>query len=246
MMSLVRARNQGAPAMATASDPVVIVSAARTPLGRFMGDLSPFSAHKLGSHVIGAALERAKLSPERIDEVFMGCVLPAGQGQAPARQAAKGAGLPDATGATTVDKVCGSGMKATMLAHDLILAGSAEIVVAGGMESMSNAPYLLAKARGGYRVGHDRLIDHMLLDGLEDAYEGGRSMGDFGEATAQAYQFTRADQDAYAAQTLTRAQKAIAEGAFAAEIAPVKIAAKGGDSLVADDENPPKVSRDKI
>ncbi|HWN77666.1 MAG TPA: acetyl-CoA C-acetyltransferase, partial [Bradyrhizobium sp.] len=142
--------------MAAASDPVVIVSAARTPLGRFMGDLSPFSAHKLGSHVIGAALERAKLAPERIDEVFMGCVLPAGQGQAPARQAARGAKLPDATGATTINKVCGSGMKATMLAHDIINAGSAGIVVSGGMESMTNAPYLLAKARAGYRAGHDR------------------------------------------------------------------------------------------
>jgi acetyl-CoA C-acetyltransferase len=228
------------------TDPIVIVSAVRTPLGRFLGELAGLSAPALGSHVIRAALDRAKLSPERVDEALMGCVLPAGQGQAPARQAARGAGLPDATGATTINKVCGSGMKATMLAHDLILAGSAEIVLAGGMESMSNAPYLLAKARGGYRVGHDRLIDHMLLDGLEDAYEGGRSMGDFGEATAQAYQFTRADQDAYAAQTLTRAQKAIAEGAFAAEIAPVKIAAKGGDRLIADDENPPKVSRDKI
>src|SRR5665213_266772 len=184
--------------MATASDPVVIVSAARTPLGRFMGDLSSFSAHKLGSHVISAAVERARLAAERVDEVLFGCVLPAGQGQAPARQAARGAGLPDATGATTINKVCGSGMKATMLAHDLILAGSAEIVVAGGMESMSNAPYLLAKARAGYRIGHDRVIDHMMLDGLEDAYEVGRSMGDFGESTAEAYQFSRKDQDTYA------------------------------------------------
>ena len=165
--------------MATASDPVVIVSAARTPLGRFMGDLSSFSAHKLGSHVIGAALERAKLAPERIDEVFMGCVLPAGQGQAPARQAARGAELPDATGATTINKVCGSGMKATMLAHDIIKAGSADIVVSGGMESMTNAPYLLAKARGGYRAGHDRIIDHMMMDGLEDAYEVGPLDGRF-------------------------------------------------------------------
>ena len=153
--------------------------------------------------MIGAAVERAKLAPERIDEVFMGCVLPAGQGQAPARQAARGAKLPDATGATTVNKVCGSGMKATMLAHDIIHAGSADIVVSGGMESMTNAPYLLAKARGGYRAGHDRIIDHMMMDGLEDAYEAGRSMGDFGEATAEAYQFTRADQDAYAMETLT-------------------------------------------
>src|SRR5450755_1084811 len=197
--------------MATVSDPVVIVSAARTPLGRFMGDLSSFSAHQLGSQVIGAAVERARLSPDRIDEVFMGCVLPAGQGQAPARQAARGAKLPDATGATTINKVCGSGMKATMLAHDIIQAGSAEIVLSGGMESMTNAPYLLAKARGGYRVGHDRLIDHMMLDGLEDAYEGGRSMGDFGEATAQAYQFSRAEQDSYAVQSLTRAKHAIDE-----------------------------------
>ena len=188
------------------ADPIVIVAAARTPLGRFLGELGGLSAPALGAHVIRAALERARLAPERVDEALMGCVLPAGQGQAPARQAAKGAGLPDATGATTVNKVCGSGMKATMLAHDLILAGSAEIVVAGGMESMSNAPYLLAKARGGYRMGHDRIIDHMMLDGLEDAYEGGRSMGDFGEATAQAYQFSRAEQDAYAVKTLSRAR----------------------------------------
>src|SRR4051812_16559120 len=195
--------------MASASDPVVILSAARTPLGRFMGELSPFAAHKLGSHVIGATLQRAKLAPDRIDEIFMGNVLPAGQGQAPARQAARGAGLLDATGATTINKVCGSGMKATMLAHDLLLAGSAEIVVSGGMESMSKAPYLLAKARSGYRVGHDRLLDHMMMDGLEDAYEGGRPMGDFGEATAEAYQFSRADQDTYAIETLTRARQAI-------------------------------------
>src|SRR6201985_262134 len=199
----------GVPPMAAASDPVVILSAARTPLGRFMGELSPLSAHKLGSHVIGAALEQAKLAPERVDEVFMGNVLPAGQGQAPARQAARGAGLPDATGATTINKVCGSGMKAAMLAHDLILAGSARIVLAGGMESMSNAPYLLKKARGGYRAGHDRLFDHMVLDGLEDAYATGRVMGDFGEATAKSHGFTRADQDAYAVETLTRARAAV-------------------------------------
>src|ERR1700739_4446163 len=167
--------------MAATSDPVVIVSAVRTPLGRFMGELSPFSAHQLGSHVIAASLERAGLSPERIDEVFMGCVLPAGQGQAPARQAARGAGLPDATGATTINKVCGSGMKAHMLGHGVMNAGAAGIVVSGGMESMTNAPYLLAKARGGYRAGHERIIDHMMMDGLEDAYEAGRSMGDFRE-----------------------------------------------------------------
>ena len=232
--------------MATASDPVVIVSAARTPLGRFMGDLSPISAHQLGSHVIGAALERARLAPERVDEVLMGCVLPAGQGQAPARQAARAAGLPDATGATTINKVCGSGMKATMLAHDIIQAGSADIVISGGMESMSNAPYLLAKARGGYRVGHDRIIDHMLMDGLEDAYESGRSMGDFGESTAEAYQFTRADQDAYAMETLTRARKAVEGGAFKAEIAPVTVKEKAGPRVVANDEHPLKVDPAKI
>src|SRR6266853_1106350 len=232
--------------MAAASDPVVIVSAARTPLGRFMGELSSFSAHKLGSHVIGAAVERAKLSPERIDEVFMGCVLPAGQGQAPARQAARGAKLPDATGATTVNKVCGSGMKATMLAHDIINAGSAEIVVSGGMESMTNAPYLLAKARGGYRAGHDRIIDHMFLDGLEDAYEAGRSMGDFGEATAEAYQFTRGDQDAYAMETLTRARKAVEGGAFKAEIVPITVTEKAGPRTIGNDEIPLKVDPAKI
>src|SRR6201986_3862051 len=229
-----------------ATDPVVILSAARTPLGRFMGELTPFAAHKLGSHVIGAELERAKLAPERVDEVFMGNVLPAGQGQAPARQAARGAKLPDATGATTVNKVCGSGMKATMLGHDIIRAGSADIVVTGGMESMSNAPYLLAKARGGYRVGHDRIIDHMLMDGLEDAYEAGRSMGDFGEATAEAYQFTRGDQDTYAMETLTRARKAVESGAFKAEIIPLTVKEKAGPRIVANDEIPLKVDPAKI
>src|SRR5689334_10782049 len=160
----------------SSADSIVIVSAARTPLGRFQGELATVSGHDLGAHAIRAALARAGLAADRIDEVLMGCVLPAGQGQAPARQAARGAGLPDAVGATTVNKVCGSGMKATMLAHDLIRAGSAELVVSGGMESMSNAPYLLAKARGGYRAGHDRIFDHMMLDGLEDAYEAGRPM----------------------------------------------------------------------
>ena len=232
--------------MSAGSDPVVIVSAARTPLGRFMGDLSSFSAHKLGAHVIGAAVERAGLAPERIDEVVMGCVLPAGQGQAPARQAARGARLPDATGATTVNKVCGSGMKATMLAHDLIVAGSAAIVVSGGMESMTNAPYLLAKARGGYRAGHDRIIDHMFMDGLEDAYEAGRSMGDFGEATAEAYQFTRGDQDGYAMETLSRARKAVESGAFKAEIVPLTVAEKAGPRVIGNDEIPLKVDPAKI
>lgn len=228
------------------SDPIVIVSALRTPLGRFRGDLADVQASTLGAYVIRSALERANLAPERIDEALMGCVLPAGQGQAPARQAARGAGLPDAVGATTINKVCGSGMKATMLAHDLILAGSAEIVVSGGMESMSNAPYLLAKARGGYRMGHDRIFDHMMLDGLEDAYEKGRSMGDFGEAAAQAYQFSRDDQDAYAIETLTRARKAVETGAFAAEIAPIPVPGKGGERIVETDEHPLKVSPEKI
>jgi len=230
----------------TANDPVVIVSAARTPLGRFQGDLSPLSAPELGAHVIRAALERARLAPERLDEVLFGCVLPAGQGQAPARQAARGAGVPDAVGATTVNKVCGSGMKATMLAHDLILAGSASIVLSGGMESMSNAPYLLAKARSGYRVGHDRIFDHMMLDGLEDAYEKGRPMGDFGEAAAQAFQFSRADQDAYAMETLERARRAVRDGAFEAEIVPVAVPAKAGAVMVDKDEHPLKVSPEKI
>ena len=232
--------------MAHSPDPVVILSAARTPLGRFMGDLSSFSANKLGAHVIKAALTRANLAPDAIDEVFMGNVLPAGQGQAPARQAARAAGLPDATGATTINKVCGSGMKATMLAHDIIHAGSAGIVVSGGMESMTNAPYLLAKARGGYRAGHDRILDHMMLDGLEDAYETGRSMGDFGEATAEAYQFTRADQDAYAVETLTRARKAVESGAFKAEIAPITIVEKSGPRIIGNDEHPLKVDPAKI
>ncbi|MFG1399494.1 acetyl-CoA C-acyltransferase [Roseixanthobacter pseudopolyaromaticivorans] len=232
--------------MPALTDPIVIVAAVRTPLGRFLGALAPAQAPQLGAHVIRAALERSGLSADRIDEVLMGCVLPAGQGQAPARQAARGGGLPDSTGATTVNKVCGSGMKATMLAHDLIAAGSTEIVVSGGMESMSNAPYLLPKARAGYRAGHAQVLDHMLLDGLEDAYEGGRPMGDFGEATAQAYQFTRDDQDAYAVETLTRARRAIADGDFKAEIAPYVLKAKAGDLLVADDENPLKVSPEKI
>src|SRR6478752_780036 len=232
--------------MASSADPVVILSAVRTPLGRFMGELTPLAAHKLGSHVIGAALERARLAPEKNDEVFLGNVLPAGQGQAPARQAARGAKLPDATGATTINKFCGSGMKATMLAHDIINACSAGIVVSGGMESMTNARYLLAKARAGYRAGHDRIIDHMMMDGLEDAYEVGRSMGDFGEATAEAYQFTRKDQDAYAIETLTRARKAVESGAFKAEITPLTIVEKAGQRLVANDEHPLKVDPAKI
>jgi acetyl-CoA C-acetyltransferase len=228
------------------NDPIVIVAAARTALGRFQGGLSALPATQLGSAAIGAVLGRSGLSADKVDEVLMGCVLPAGQGQAPARQAARGAGLPDAVGATTVNKVCGSGMKATMLAHDLIAAGSADIVVSGGMESMSNAPYLLAKARGGYRIGHDRVLDHLMLDGLEDAYEGGRPMGDFGEATAEVYQFSRQDQDTYAIESLTRARTAVETGAFADEIVPISIPAKGGAVDVSQDENPLKVSPEKI
>jgi acetyl-CoA C-acetyltransferase len=230
----------------TVADPIVIASATRTPLGRFQGDLSSVAAHALGSLVIKAAIAQAGVSPDKVDEVLMGCVLPAGQGQAPARQAARGANLPDATGATTVNKVCGSGMKATMLGHDILSAGSASIVVAGGMESMTNAPYLLAKARGGYRMGHDRIIDHMLLDGLEDAYEAGRSMGDFGEATAEAYQFTRKDQDEYAMETLRRARHAVESGAFESEITPVSIKEKAGPRTVSKDEHPLKVAPEKI
>jgi acetyl-CoA C-acetyltransferase len=228
------------------TDPIVIAAAVRTPLGRFQGELSGLTAPQLGSHVIRAALQRAGLAAAKVDEVLMGCVLPAGQGQAPARQAMRGAGLPDATGATTINKVCGSGMKATMLGHDLLLAGSAEIVVTGGMESMTNAPYLLGKARGGYRIGHDKIFDHLMLDGLEDAYEGGRPMGSFGEATAEAYQFTRQDQDDYAIRTLTRAQAAVQQGSFTAEIAPIEVAVKGGKASIANDEIPGKVSPEKI
>ena len=232
--------------MSERSDPVVITASVRTPLGRFQGELSPIAAPRLGSTVIRTAVERAGLAPERIDEVLMGCVLPAGQGQAPARQAARGAGLPDATGATTINKVCGSGMKAVMLGHDLITAGSADIVVAGGMESMSNAPYLLSQARAGYRFGHGRIFDHAALDGLEDAYEKGRSMGTFGEDTAQQYQFDRKSQDRYAETSLRRAKTAVESGAFDSEIVPVTIAAKGGDLVIKRDENPLKVSPDKI
>lgn len=228
------------------ADPVVIISAVRTPLGRFLGELGSIPATALGARVIQEAVARSGIAPERVDEVLMGCVFPAGQGQAPARQAARAAGLSDATGATTVNKVCGSGMKATMLGHDLIMAGSADYVVAGGMESMSNAPFLLAKGRSGYRVGHDQIFDHMMLDGLEDAYERGRPMGDFGEAAVEAYQFTRDDQDAYATQTLTRARESVGSGAFTSEIVPVEITTKTGSKLVVDDEHPMKVSPDKI
>jgi acetyl-CoA C-acetyltransferase len=230
----------------SAEDPVVIVGAARTPLGRFRGALVPLAAPQLGAAAIAAAVARAGVAPAQVDEVLMGCVLPAGQGQAPARQAARGAGLPDAVGATTVNKVCGSGMKATMLGRDLIVAGSAGIVVSGGMESMSNAPWLLPGVRDGLRFGHSQILDHAALDGLEDAYDKGRAMGDFGEATAARYGFSRDDQDAYAVTSLRRAQAAIAEGAFVSEIVPVAVPGKGGATEIATDENPQKLSADKI
>jgi acetyl-CoA C-acetyltransferase len=228
------------------SDPIVIAGAARTPIGRFQGELTGIATPRLGAAAIAGALARAGLSAEAVDELVMGCVLPAGLGQAPARQAGRFAGLPDATGATTINKMCGSGMKAVMLAHDLIAAGSAEIVVAGGMESMSNAPYLLQKARGGYRYGHATMYDHVALDGLEDAYEPGRSMGTFGEDTATHYQFTREAQDEYAIGSVTKARAAIAAGAFDAEIVPMQVATKGGEVTMGADEGPPKLDTAKI
>jgi acetyl-CoA C-acetyltransferase len=227
-------------------DPVVIVSAARTPLGRFQGALSSLPGHALGTIAIRAALERASMSPALVDEVLMGCVLPAGQGQAPARQAALGAGVPTSVGATTINKVCGSGMKAVMLAHDLILAGSASIAVAGGMESMTNAPYLLDRARAGYRLGHHRALDHIFVDGLEDAYDKGRLMGAFAEKCAQMYSFTREQQDAYAIASLTRAQRAIQDGTFAIEIVPVIVKSGKVEREVAQDEQPMKARLEKI
>jgi len=229
-----------------ASDPIVVVGAARTPIGGFLGVLKEASAPALGATTIRAALKRAGLDGGRIDEALMGCVLAAGLGQAPARQAALAAGLSVSVGATTVNKMCGSGMKAAMLACDLIAAGSADIVVAGGMESMSNAPYLLERARSGYRMGHGRIVDHMFLDGLEDAYDKGRLMGTFAEDCAEAYQFTREAQDAYALRSLGRAQAAMRDGAFAAEIAPVMVKAAKSETIVADDEQPPKAAPDKI
>ncbi|MCW0180243.1 MAG: acetyl-CoA C-acyltransferase [Zavarzinia sp.] len=228
------------------ADPVVILSALRTPMGRFRGGLAGVPAPRLGASVLKAAVDASGLAPEAIDEVFMGCVLPAGQGQAPARQAMRHAGLPDATGATTVNKVCGSGMKALMLAHDLIRAGSADIVAAGGMECMSAAPYLIQKGRSGYGFGHDKLYDHAALDGLEDAYDGGRAMGTFGEDTADRYGFTRADQDTYAIETLTRAKAAIATGAFDGEIVPLTIPGPKGDTLFDTDEIPGKLDPARI
>ncbi len=229
-----------------AEDAIVIVGAARTPMGGFLGDLKDVPAPALGARAISAAVERAGLPAESVDEVLMGCVLPAGQGQAPARQASLGAGLPLAAGCTTVNKMCGSGMKAAMVATDLIRAGSSDIVVAGGMESMSNAPYLLDRARSGYRMGHGRALDHMFLDGLEDAYDKGRLMGTFAEDCAEAYQFTRQAQDAYALASLERANRAINDGAFAWEIADVPVKAGKAQTIVSTDEQPPKARPDKI
>jgi acetyl-CoA C-acetyltransferase len=225
---------------------IVIVGAARTPMGGFQGDLKDKSAPELGATAIAAALTRAGLTGAQVDEVIMGCVLPAGLGQAPARQAARGGGIPDAVGSTTINKMCGSGMKAVMLAHDLLRAGNGTVIVAGGMESMTNAPYLLPKARGGLRLGHGEVKDHMFLDGLEDAYDKGRLMGTFAEDTAQAYQFTREDQDAYAIESLRRARAAIENGSFQAEIAPVALNGHAGPSQVAQDEQPLKADPKKI
>jgi acetyl-CoA C-acetyltransferase len=227
-------------------DPIVIAGCARTPIGGFQGDLKELSAPELGAVAIRAAVERASVPGELIQEVFFGCVLPAGLGQAPARQAALGAGLPQSTGATTVNKVCGSGMKAVMLAHDLIRVGSMEIAVAGGMESMSNAPYLLDRARSGYRLGHQRVFDHMFLDGLEDAYDKGCLMGSFAEKCAQTYAFTREEQDAFALRSLSRAQKASADGSFAAEIVPVTVKSGKTERQVEQDELPLKARAEKI
>ncbi|MEI1247372.1 acetyl-CoA C-acyltransferase [Rhizobium aouanii] len=230
----------------TLQDPIVIAGAARTPIGSFQGELKEATAPELGATAIRAALQRSRVEAEAIEEVVFGCVLPAGQGQAPARQAAIHAGLPFATAASTVNKMCGSGMKAVMMAHDLIAAGSASVAVAGGMESMTNAPYLLDKARGGYRLGHGRVVDHMFLDGLEDAYDKGRLMGSFAEDCAEAYQFTREAQDNYAIASLTRAQTAIAEGCFDSEIAPVTVKSGKAEQVASRDEQPGKAKLDKI
>jgi len=228
------------------NDPIVIVGAARTPMGGFQGDFSALAASDLGAVAVKAAVERAGLAPADVDEAIMGNVLPAGQGQAPARQAALKAGLPQSVVCTTVNKMCGSAMKAAMLAHDAIAAGSADVVVAGGMESMTNAPYLLPKARGGYRMGHQVAQDHMFLDGLEDAYDKGRLMGSFAEECATAYAFTREAQDAFALESLSRALAANNDGTFAWEIAPVTVPGKKGDVVVDRDEQPAKASPDKI
>ena len=228
------------------TDSIVIVGAARTPMGSFQGDFSALAAHDLGGAAIKAAVQRAGVTGVQVDEVLFGNCLMAGQGQAPARQAAFKGGLPISAGAVTLSKMCGSGMRAAMFGHDMLLAGSADVVVAGGMESMTNAPYLLPKARGGYRIGHDRIFDHMMLDGLEDAYEAGRSMGTFGEDCAAKYSFTREQQDAFAIASVQRAQAATKSGAFAAEITPVTVKGRAGEVVISVDEGPGKVKLDKI
>ncbi|MCK0532981.1 acetyl-CoA C-acyltransferase [Sphingobium agri] len=227
-------------------DPVVIAGYARTPMGGFQGVLSPLKATDLGATAVKAAMERAGAPVDAIDRIYMGCVLPAGLGQAPARQAALGAGLGLNTEATTVNKMCGSGMQAAIMAQEALMAGAADLVVAGGMESMTNAPYALPKHRSGARIGHDRIIDTMMMDGLEDAYEPGKAMGVFAEDAVRDYQFTRAEQDAYAVRSLERAQAAIASGAFRREIAAVTVPGRGGDTVVDTDEQPGKARPDKI
>ena len=230
----------------SAADPVVIASYARTPMGGFQGALAPVKATELGAVAVRAALERAGAEPERVEAIVMGCVLPAGLGQAPARQAGLAAGLPLGVQATTVNKMCGSGMQAAILAHDALAAGSADLIVAGGMESMSNAPYLLPKHRGGARIGHDVVSDSLYLDGLEDAYTPGRLMGAFADDAARAYQFTREAQDAYAAESLARARRAVADGSFDREVTPVTVKGRKGEVLVAADEQPGKADPAKI
>ena len=228
------------------SDPIVIVSAARTPMGSFQGDFANLAAHDLGGAAIKAAVERAGIAPELVTEVLFGNCLMAGQGQAPARQAAFKGGLPKSAGAVTLSKMCGSGMRAAMFAHDMLVAGTHDVLVAGGMESMTGAPYLLLKGRGGYRMGHDRVFDHMMLDGLEDAYEPGRSMGTFGEDCAAKYGFTREQQDKFAQTSVQRAQDAIKSGAFKDEITPVTVKDRKGERVVDTDEGPGKINIDKI
>jgi acetyl-CoA C-acetyltransferase len=228
------------------TDPVVIAGYARTPMGGFLGDLSGMKSTELGSVAVKAAVERAKVDPAAVEQIFMGCVLPAGLGQAPARQAALGAGLSLNTQATTVNKMCGSGMQAAMMAHDALAAGTADVIVAGGMESMSNAPYAMPKHRGGARIGHDTIIDTMMMDGLEDAYTPGKAMGAFAEDAVRDYQFTRQDQDTYALRSLSRAVEAIASGAFKREIAPVTVKGRGGEVVVDTDEQPGKAKPEKI
>ncbi|MGE8323153.1 MAG: acetyl-CoA C-acyltransferase [Pseudomonas sp.] len=232
--------------MTLANDPIVIVSAVRTPMGGLQGDLKSLTAPQLGSAAIRGAVARAGIDAASVEQVLFGCVLPAGLGQAPARQAALGAGLDKHTTCTTLNKMCGSGMQAAIMAHDLLLAGTADVVVAGGMESMTNAPYLLDKARGGYRMGHGKIIDHMFMDGLEDAYDKGRLMGTFAEDCAQANAFSREAQDQFAIASLTRAQDAIKSGRFAAEIVPVEVTEGKEKRVIKDDEQPPKARLDKI